>query len=276
MLAQELDDSASGNAALGLLLGAAAEVAKSSEVAISSRLEYEHVDLMRRDANGHFVEESAQRLGPGSAQQIQGVEAVKPKREVHILAFMPQLDPRAAVRAEARHFLPGIPRDGAYQGDRSHFRMGLPSSRYRIRAPAEVAIAAKERFILLLDSPPEQRAGCTANPFDFARIRLLFHPSADCPIRQGDAQVKSTLQNSRAAFRCFRPAIGIDLRARRGWRRDGCSAGIFLRRNRNSEGWTSGESQFQPVRRDHDMEAPMRITGSVRARPACRMWNSGG
>lgn len=274
MLSQEFDASASRNAAFWLPLGAGAEVAQPAEVAIRSGLEYEHVDLMRSDANGRLAEERPQRVGPGSAKRIETVEAVKPKREVHILAFMPELDPRAAVRVEARHLLPGFLRDRADQRDRCHFRMGLPSCRHRIRAPAEVAIPAKERFILLLDAPPGQWAGFTANPFEFARFRLLFHPSADCPIRQRDSRMKSTLQNSRAAFRRLRSAIGINLRAKRGRRCDCRSAGFILRCNRNPDGWTSGELRFQPVPRDHDMEAPMRITRSVRAHPACRKWNS--
>ena len=54
--------------------------------AAGDRLENEHVDLMRRDADGRLVPQRAQRPGLGPAQPIEEVQVFEPQGEVHVLA----------------------------------------------------------------------------------------------------------------------------------------------------------------------------------------------
>ena len=81
----------------------------------------------------------------------------EPQGEIHVLALVPQRDPRAPVRSEAGHLLPGRSRHGADQGDRDHLRMRPPGRRHRIGAAAELAIATQERMIALLDATLGER-----------------------------------------------------------------------------------------------------------------------
>ena len=81
----------------------------------------------------------------------------EPQGEIDVLALMPQRDPRAPVRSEAGHLLPGNSRHGANQGDRDHLRMRPPDYGHRISAAAEVAIATQEHLILLLDAALGER-----------------------------------------------------------------------------------------------------------------------
>ena len=55
------------------------------------------IDLVRRDADGHFVPQRAQRPGLGPAQPVERVQVFEPQGEVDVLTLVPQRDPRATV-----------------------------------------------------------------------------------------------------------------------------------------------------------------------------------
>ena len=58
-----------------------------------------------RYLHGRLVAQRAQGPSLGPAQPIERIKVFEPQGEIHVLALVPQRDPRATVRPEAGHFL---------------------------------------------------------------------------------------------------------------------------------------------------------------------------
>ena len=101
-LLQETVIAAVGHAALRLAFRTSAVGAKMAKIAIAAGSQSEHIDLMVGNADAFGLIEPVQGLAAKPVEPGQILQARQPDRQVKILAFVPKLDPGAAIAAEAR------------------------------------------------------------------------------------------------------------------------------------------------------------------------------
>ena len=99
MLAQKRCLAATGNKAFALAFRAGIEGAESTEIAVGSGFKNEHINLVGRDPDAPPLHQFSDRSGALPAQGIQVRQVGEPERQIEVLALMPELDPRAPVRA---------------------------------------------------------------------------------------------------------------------------------------------------------------------------------
>lgn len=149
----ERDRAATVDPTRRLALGAGGELARPPEIAVGAQLEQEDVDLLVDNTAGVAAGVFGALQGDrrGAALFAQAGLRVEPRREVEILALVPDLDAGATEIAEARYFLPQLPGDGADHGDGRASVEAHPGIGEQIRGGAEITPPLQQVSVLALD-----------------------------------------------------------------------------------------------------------------------------
>lgn len=103
----ERDFATTRNKAVAMPLRTFVERAEPSEIAVGSRLDQEHVQLMADDAHaGAHLVSASQRTFSGATQFAEAMLRLDPQRQIEIAALMPDLDAFAPELREPWNFLP--------------------------------------------------------------------------------------------------------------------------------------------------------------------------
>lgn len=126
MLLQEGRGAAAGRSAFTLAFWTLIESAEPPQISVRTTLQNEDVELVIGDTEACLLEHVPQRLVLDASQGVEAIQAAQPKRQVDVLAFVPECDSGAPVGREARNLLVWLARQRADQRNPAHVGMTAP------------------------------------------------------------------------------------------------------------------------------------------------------